>query len=858
MLKINTDIDHNLEFRTETVKIAQGMLETVHNGKVVYSIKIKDIEKAYLEEGSGIAKLIIKNKSGREEEAAYFTRARVKIFRSFVDAINEYVIKDKPINKSFEEESKRSEGGIRTIYWLYGFAAKYKKLIVLSTVLSLLAVAFSLIPPYLLKILIDSVILSNTHSAVLFEQIIIVLIASYFLTTLAQVLQQYYLSILGNKIVTNLRSKAFEKAVGLPPTEVDNISASRIEARLISDTGDAQWMLTYGISIAVTSILTIIGIGVILFLLFPSLALYILLPIPPVILLILLYNKRSHKAYGKRGRKGADLITKIYDVIPNYLTVKTATKEDSEIKEFNTELGDYYDSQIEVNNIELKYWQPVGLLFALATVAIWWVGGNLVISGITQLGIITAFIAYMALFYSPLQQIINIFPYLQQGLTSSERVRELFEIADKNKESKLALRPKMEEDITFENVWFGYDPLFPILKNINAKIKKGRKTAIVGKSGSGKSTMTKLIAGLYKTTSGKLSIGKTDIKDADISYLREHIAYVPQEASFFDKSISYNVSYYSKEKPDPLMILAATKAVAMHDEVMAFPLKYDNRIKGRGVNISGGQKQRLSIARVMLSDSKIVLLDEITASLDAINARKVNKALSNIEKGKTIVTIAHDVNEIMSADFAILLENGSVIEQGKPEELIRKKGKLYKMFKYKFGDREYTRTKGEPLESFIKDLIGKEKNAKIEPGPRKSLLNLSYGGKTTNGVIPKKPFPISHPKFVIFYKGKGKEVVAFEDYSKLDENSKAILKVAIAANNLEPKIIGIKSINLTGEGLKWVLQTNAGDFKANTKYRQDLLEEDGAVILIDEFNTPIKIDLKNLDKKSIDMLRKWI
>jgi ATP-binding cassette subfamily C protein len=510
--------------------------------------------------------------------------------------------------------------------------------------------------------------------------------------------------------------------------------------------------------------------------------------------------------------------------------------------------------------MELKYWQPVSFLVSLATVAVWWVGGNLVILGTIQLGVVTAFLAYLGMFYSPIQQLSSIMPYIQSALTSGERLREVFD-SDTALDNKHGKTADLKKDIVFKDVWFGYDPLFPVIKGISTTFRSGKITAVVGKSGAGKSTIEKILLGLYLPDSGSVLFGGTDIKKIDIKYLRSRIAYVPQESTFFDNTISYNMSY-SAENPDKMLIIAVAKAVEMHHEVMKLPLSYDNRIRGRGLSLSGGQRQRLAIARAMLSSADVVVLDEITSSLDVINSRKVNQAVLKLQKEKTIISITHDVNEITNSDYAIVLKDGLVAEQGRTPDLIRKKGELKKMFKYKFEDRvRRHRETGKSLFDYLGGIVIGESMVTITGGKRKSFVNISFKGRKYNDVVPKRPFPVSDPNIVLFYHGKddsNKEIFALRDYTKLDRRSMEALDRTLEISNYNPKVIKIRYIHVTGDGLDWRLITNKGEMSVLTKNRSDVLNRGEHVILIDEYNTPLKISLADLDEESIKRLKETI
>lgn len=860
MLRITADLSHDLELKEESVTVSGGKLRVAASGKEVLSVPTDEIANAFVEEGISMAKLVVKTRSKGEVEAAYFTKRKVKSFRKFADAMNGHLHDSRGVNKSFDEREREAKGGIGTIWWLYGFTARHRRMIYFGLALSLVTVAFSLVPPYLMKVLIDNVLLAPQHPEGLFIELTITLIISYGASNLVGAFQNYVLTKTGYKIMEDMMGRIFDRSLKLSPDTIDKISTSRIQSRVTSDAGNTQWLLAVGLNTAVTNGLTIAGIGIMLFILFPALAVYVLLPIPLIIFLAYGYSKRTRPVYHKRWRKNSDMYTRIYNIIPNYLVVKTAAKEESEHASFSGIVADYFGSQISLSKMGLKYWQPATFMMSLAAVMIWWVGGNQVILGVTQLGVITAFITYMTMFYSPISQLSSAIPFLQQSITSGERIRELFDPEYDPKTVRNGRKPDIGKEVSFRDVWFGYDPLLPVLKGASFTVPGGKRTAIVGKSGSGKTTVAKLMLALYSPDSGRIAFGREGIDAIDTEHLRRSIAYVPQDPAYFDGSISYNVSYNARGPVDPLAMVAAAKAVEMHDEVMKLPLKYDNRIRGRGVNLSGGQKQRLSIARALLNEADMILLDEITASLDAINARKVHRAVLNIEKGKTLVIIAHDVNEIMSSDNVILLEDGKVAEQGRPQDLVRRKGKLFRMFKYRFGSGFVYRParEGKSVMSFVDGVACREGEVGVSPSTRPGLVDAERAGRTSRGLIPRLPFPVSHPEFVMLANRKGRELLALRDYRKLDEQSRDALQRCLDVTRLDVQVTGIDGIKMTGDGMSWSLRTSKGRMRVLTRHWEDVTVENDSVVLVDDYGAPIRIDTSRLDRKSLGMLQRSI
>ena len=863
MITIKSDLRHDLTIGEETIFADKDKIDVKDDNKVLYSINSSKIDYAYIEVGVGICKLIIKTTDGKEDEIAYFTKKKEENFNRFANAINEYIKNGKNVELKFEDKEKKIIKRISTVMWLYGYVSRHKYLLIVSGIVSMLAVIVSLIPPYLLSVLIDNVLLSGTHSNALFIELTLVLALSYGFTALLGILQTYVLNLTGNKIITDIRSRLFSHSIRLPSAFIEKTTTSRILSRLINDVGNTQWLMTYGIPTIATNLLTIIGISAILFSLFPLLAIYVLIPIPFIVWIIIDYRKKANKIYHKNYRHGADMMSKISDVMPNYMVVKAAVNEEYESKSFDTVLNDYYNSQMEVLKLNYIRWPFVGFLTSMATILIWWIGGNLVIAGSLELGIITAFIAYMSMFYSPINQLGNIIPFVQQAITSGDRIKEILEVKQRVDENESKKKHKIKNSIVaFKEVWFGYEPLLPVIKNVTATIQEGKLTTIVGRSGSGKTTMAKLIMRFYEPDKGTIYLGDMDINKMGMFEYRKKIAYVPQDAAFFDDTLTYNISYYLENKADPIKLIAASKAAEIHDDIMRFALAYDTIIGERGVSLSGGQRQKVSLARAMIIDPEIIVLDEVTSNLDALSARAVSGTILKLIKGKTALWITHNAEEVLSSDYVLVMNRGKLVEEGMPKKLFEKKSVLYNLFKDK-------NAKGIPLakekldlSEYLKKLID-EKELEIINGKRGSFVNVKIKDKIFKELRPKRPFPISYPEIVILYENDndydGKEAIIIRNLDKLDSVSKKVLLRSMMLNNFKPVITEIKQISMTGDGIQWQLITSSGPLNILTITRKNVIKRgDGSVILIDEFNTPYEIKLSLLDHKSISLIKKII
>lgn len=844
---VRTDLDRNLSLKEELVKIEGSKIRVYSDGKEIFSVD--NIVKLAIESGITIDKLVGYTSDGKSIEIAYFTKKKEDIFKKIIDAFNrneEIEIKDEAIEHS-------SRVSMSTLRWLFGIARKYRRRMIIGAILSLITTGLNLVPPYLLKILIDNVLLSSSHSPSLYTDIILYLIMSYSALALVSSIQNRILNNLGSRIINDLREMLYNHVIKHDYSFIERISPSRILSRLTTDAGNTNWLLVWGLPTLVTNLFTLIGIGVILFTLNVTLAMYILIPIPVIIIMIIKYRRKSHRLYHRNWRRSADITSRINDTIPNFLVVRSFSKENYESKTLRKLLDKLYESSVSINKMNSTYWPLMGFIVNLSTVIIWWIGGHEVISGIIQLGVITAFIAYVSQFYGPINNLSNVLPFIQQSLTSAERIREVLEVKPEITNPENPKKPNMPAEIILDHVYFGYDPHFPVIKDVSIKIKPGEKVAIVGKSGSGKSTIAKLLLRFYDVNEGKITIGGVDIKEIDLNYLRRKIAYVPQDVVLFDTTVGYNVAY-GDENVNEVDIVKACKIARIHDEIVRLPFAYDTILGERGTYLSGGQRQRLSIARAIVKNPDILIFDEATSNLDVVSEREVYEAMMSVSKGKTVILVTHNVHEVMNADKVIVLNQGRVIEEGKPEELLNKKGAFYEMFKEQINEENIFRKLeiNEPKFNFVND------NIKIEPSERRSVVNVIYSGKKYNRLIPKMLFPITNPRFIGFYDENGSEIFLLEDYTKLDENSRKILETALAYNNLIFFVKKINEINIKGDQLEWDLVTDRGEVTAYTVGRRNVILLDSKVVLIDKNDNLYEIDLNNLDKNSLKLLAETV
>lgn len=836
------------------------------DGKVITEIPTKDIRKAYVEEGIGIARLVLELENGSNREVAYFTKKKIKQFRALAGALTDHHVGEGLSAISDEEETKEQKSKAGTLLWLLKFMQPYKGKLIIGIILSVLVTAFNLVPPYLLKVLIDNVLLSSTPAEGLFLELTLVLLASYGAIAVLSLLQGYVLNTLGQKVVNNMRWKVYEHTMNLQSSFIERMTTGRILSRLTNDVGNTQWLMVWGLPSLIVNVLTLLGIGIILFALDPGLAVFVLIPVPFIVYALISYRRRSFMTYHKNWRRSADVTAKIADTVPGYQVVKSFVREEREAKNLSESLDRLYQSQVDAVKMNLYYWPALGFLTSIATVAIWWIGGNQVLVGGIQLGVITAFVAYMALFYAPINNLSNIVPFIQQGTTSGDRLREIIETEPEIQSKPDAVRPDLTADVEFEKVWFGYEPFNPVIKDFDLKIPKGQRIAIVGRSGSGKTSVSRLLMRFYDVSSGSVKISGVDVRDIDLEHLRGRIAYVPQEVLLFDNTVARNVAYgaalVGDEDFEPIEVLRACKLAGIHKEVMSLSLAYDTNLGEKGSTLSGGQRQRISLARAIIKKPDIFILDEATSDLDVLSEREIYRRMLKLAEGKTTILVTHNIYEATSVDKVVVMSSGRVVEEGSPRDLLARGKEFNSMFQEYNGENPFEfdldLSKIDLGDVSVKLPETGAEGIIVKEGGRVSRVDVEMGGTRYVDLQPRMPYPLSHPELVILENAEGVEFLTIRDHTKLVGTSSEVLAKAIRSNSFVLRVRAVEKIVIRGDELEWQLTTDDGSVIVNTRGRRNVVMMDHKVILIDPHDNISEIDLKKMDARSLVLLDRTV
>jgi len=844
-----TDLDRNLNFTEETIEILDNKISIYDNKNKI--LEINNIEKLDIEYGISICKLIAIDKDKKIFEVAYFTKKKADSIQKIVDEFN-LKVKTEIIEK--EEEKKRSK---KEIYgFLIQIIKKYKKELALIAFLFIIGTIINLIPPYLTALLINKVLISKTPSLEIFLTIIFLMLMSYTAYRLLYLMGNVLLNITQTKVTKGLRELLLEHIIFNDVSFIEKHSSSRLIARYSSDIEEINGFIVYDLPFMIIDTLTLVGTLIILFLLLPFLAIPVTITTIVAFVLFIIYERKTRIASKKAKIKSVDVETRVNNILRNFYTIKLFSKEKEENEKAKEIINSWYSIDTKVGKFFAIRADLIFLIMELTIVFIWYMGGIFVINNLIKLGILVAFVTYILYIYGPLQTYERFFRDMPNTLVSAERILELLEDKPKILNKENAKKPNMIDEIKFVNVTFGYEPGFPVLKNISFIIKPKEKVAIVGKNGAGKTTIAKLLLRFYDLNDGEILIRNANIKDIDLKWLREKISYLSQEPEIFDDTIRYNISYGNQDANE-IEIIKVCKIVNIHNDIIKLPFAYDTLAGEEGTRLSGGQRQKIAIARNIIKNPNIFIFDELTSNIDAKSRENIFSAILNISKDKTLIYISHNLPEILNMDRVIVIEDGRIVEEGKPDDLIKKRGKFYDLFKNQIENMDNIEKINQKPELINLNII-KDKNIIIEPTNRPSRVNIIYNGTKYENLMPKLLFPISNPKFVGFYDDNFNEIFLLEDYTILDENSRKILENAIKYNFIIYKIEKIRRIEIEGETITLYGFINNKELEIKIISPENIFIFEDKILFIDENDNLYQIILKDLDKKSLKELNKII
>ena len=461
---------------------------------------------------------------------------------------------------------------------------------------------------------------------------------------------------------------------------IDEKHTGKFISNLTFDTGLISNLISTTVLNLFKDSFTLIGLLIVMFLQNWKLSLIAIIMIPLAAIASKSLGKRIGKVSTEAQEESGHLVTHLIEVFKNHKLIKIFQKEKNEQKRVNTFINSLRDKSKKISFIFVRATPIMETLTGIMIAVLIWYSGMLMVQGELKINNFFSFLAAMMLAYQPVRSLATISMGASQGLSAAKRIFPILDIQNKVSEKENSTELKVKKgDITFKNVTFKYKTSSgEILKSINLKIIGGKMNALVGQSGAGKSTVLNLIPRFFNCTDGDILIDNQSINDVTVHSLRKNISLVSQDTTLFDDTIKNNIAYANSVATDDEIISASKEALA-HDFIEKLPKKYNTQIGEDGVRISGGEKQRLSIARAILKKTPIILLDEATSSLDADTEDKIQKGLNYLTKDKTTLVIAHRLSTILNSEKIFVLNEGEVVAEGKHEELL-KSSHIYKNF----------------------------------------------------------------------------------------------------------------------------------------------------------------------------------
>jgi ATP-binding cassette subfamily B protein len=785
----------------------------------------------------------------------------------------------------------------------------YRRLTLLMCLLIVLGVGAELAPPKLQEYLVDHVLRFGGESGRGQELlgVLVTLVGCLAVTRLVLAAVNSAKGVLASRVGTaltaDLRARMVERLEKLPVDYYDRHPVGVLMSRVTHDTEALYGLIHQLTSGFLLQVLQLLGVGVMLFLLNPRLALWTLIPTPFVLYGSWSFWRYVYPKYQRYWDAASKQAATLAGTLTGIRVVKAFAQEGHEFQRFQGMSDALRHSRSRVEVSAATFSAAMQLVFSLGGLIVWFVGGRDVLRGQMTLGALMAFLAYLAMFYAPLANLAQFTTWFTSFLTAGQRVFELLDtpvgVGDPVEPVPL---PRMEGLIRFEGVTFGYDHKQPLLKDFQLEIRPGELVGVVGRSGSGKTTLVNLICRFYDVDAGRVTIDGVDVRRIARQDLRSQIGVVLQEPFLFRGTVWENL-VYGRPFAAVEEALAAAKGANAHDFILRLPFGYDTPLGERGAGLSGGEKQRLSIARALLYDPRVLILDEATSSVDTEAEKAIQDALAVLTHGRTTIAISHRLSTLRNAGHILVLDGGQLVEQGSHEHLLALDGLYAKLVRFQTQLTADTALNG-PVEregrtprrpsgaaglSHDGQSPGSSKgsglpqsrdeasarslaprwltpaNARIERGDH-NTLRVVVGEGAYGGVVAVQPLPATRPGEFVSLRyadaaGHEHEVGFVRDLNEWPGAVRALLAQALGRRYFIRVITAIESIRLAHGLLTFRVRTDRGPAEFVLRYSHGQAQDygRGAKLLVDvEDNRFLVADVNALSRTERDLFRRFI
>ena len=583
----------------------------------------------------------------------------------------------RPGNRNLTVEKAKDKKG--TLKRLIAYFAAEKAMIIGLLAAVIVVVICSVYAPKLQSNAID-IIASGRFKEL--TPILITMVVVYIIHSICTFLQTKISAVLSQNIVKKMREDLFRHIVNLPVRYLDSNSHGDIMSRMTNDIENISTTVSQSLSSMFSGVLTIIGTVIMMTVLCPQLALLSCVTVILTVIATKFLSKAMKKFFTKRQVLLGNLNGTVEEMVTGYKSVVAYNRQENVMKDFNSVSDELTSVGIIAEILGGSMGPVMNVINNISFVIIAAFGGYFAINHIISIGVISAFIVYAKQFGRPIDELAQIYGQIQTAIAGAERV---FAVMDEPLEDKSGDKnmDKLEGVIKFKDVNFSYTKDKQVLYDFNLQVKAGQKVALVGSTGSGKTTVVNLLMRFYDVDSGEILIDDVNIKDIDCATLRKNTAIVLQDTVLFADTIKNNLKYSNEAATDEQMYAAA--AMSNCDTMInKMPLKYDTELMAEGENISQGQRQLLSIARAFLAQPKILILDEATSNVDTRTEKHIQDAMLKLMENRTSLIIAHRLSTIQDADIIVVMDEGHIVEAGNHKELLNKMGRYYKLYMTQF------------------------------------------------------------------------------------------------------------------------------------------------------------------------------
>ena len=592
------------------------------------------------------------------------------------------------VNSFREDEQMDASDTGKVVLRLFGYLRDYKKDVVIVLIAMAVTVGISLLNPLLIEEAIDHYVADKDMNGLLK---LVAFAATVNLVYVVMVkVRIYVMSLISNNIILKVRNEVYEHIQTLSFSFFDSRPNGKILARIMGDVNSLKDVLAKAVTNIIPNTITIIGVIVIMLMKDWRLALAAMCTLPFMAIAIYMVEKSNHIRWQVVRTKGANVNAYVHESIAGMRVVQSLNAQDETRAQFEKLTDEHRDSFIYACRVADLFFPVIDMSWGIGMMVLYLVGVKIIGAPEVSLGLLVAFGTYTGMFWEPIMNLSTFFNQLITNLSAAERVFDIMDTeSDLTDEPDAFELPDIKGEVAFNNVSFTYDEgtesETKVLDNVSFTAKPGETIALVGPTGAGKTTIVNLISRFYDIQKGSITIDGYDLKKVTMNSLRKQMGVMTQDNFIFHGTVRENIAYGKLNATDEEIIRAA-KAVDAHDFIMKMEKGYDTELKEQGAGLSIGQRQLIAFARTMISEPKILILDEATSSIDTHTELMVQKGIEALLKGRTSFVIAHRLSTIQNADRIFVIDQGGIREQGSPAELLEKKGAYYKLYMAQFAE----------------------------------------------------------------------------------------------------------------------------------------------------------------------------